>query len=71
MSAWYQWFSAAPTMIIERPLVFSALVANWRATWMILSRDTPVIFSAHAGVYGTSSSRDFAALASPRPASTP
>ena len=50
MSAWYQWFIAAPMMIIDRPLVFSALVANSRATWMILSRETPVIFSAQAGV---------------------
>ena len=37
-------------MTIERPLVFSALSANSRATVMIWSRGTPVIFSAQAGV---------------------
>ena len=31
-------------------LVFSALPANSRATAMIFSRETPVIFSAQAGV---------------------
>ena len=56
---------------IERPLVFSALVANSRATWMILSRATPVIFSAHAGVYGVSSSNEPATFGPPSPASTP
>ena len=43
-------------MIIERPLVFSALVANSRATVMMASRFTPVMRSAQAGVKGTSSS---------------
>ena len=56
MSMWYQWLSAAPRITIERPLVFSALRANSRATWMIGSRGTPVTFSAQAGVKGTSSS---------------
>ena len=50
MSQWNQWFIAAPMMTIERPLVFSALRANSRATWMIWSRGTPLIFSAQAGV---------------------
>ena len=70
MSAWNQWFIAAPMMIIDRPLVFSALVANSRATWMILSRETPVIFSAQAGVYGTSSLRPLATFSPPKPRST-
>jgi hypothetical protein len=35
---------------IDRPLVFSALSANSRATVTIWSRGTPVIFSAQAGV---------------------
>ena len=50
MSAWYQWFIAAPMMIIDLPCVLSALSANWRATVMTWSRGTPVIFSCHAGV---------------------
>ena len=53
---WYQWFSPAPRMTMERPLVFSALVANSRATWMMCSRGTPVTRSAQAGVNGLSSS---------------
>ena len=56
MSMWYQWFIAAPMMIMDRPVVFSALVANSRATVMMASRFTPVMFSAQAGVPGTSSS---------------
>ena len=50
MSMWYQWLRPAPTMTIERPRVFSALVANSRATVTIWSIGTPVIFSAQAGV---------------------
>ena len=51
---WYQWFTPAPRMTMERPLVFSALVANSRATWMMWARGTPVTRSAQAGVYGSS-----------------
>ena len=50
MSMWYQWFRPAPTITIERPLVFSAFRANSRAVVMIWSRGTPLIFSAQAGV---------------------
>ena len=50
MSMWYQWFIAAPMITIDLPLVFSAFDANPRATAMICSRGTVVIFSAHAGV---------------------
>ena len=50
MSMWYQWFIAAPMMIMDRPLVFSAFDANSRATVMIWSRGTPVMVSAQAGV---------------------
>ncbi|MNY03380.1 hypothetical protein D3C86_1359940 [compost metagenome] len=53
MSMWYQWFIAAPTMIIERPRVLSALSANSRAIWIAFSRLTPVICSCQAGVPGT------------------
>ncbi len=53
MSMWYQWFIAAPTMIIDRPWVLSALSANSRAIWMAFSRETPVITSCQAGVPGT------------------
>ena len=55
MSMWYQWFIAAPMMIMDLPPVFSAFRANSRATWTIRSAFTPVIFSAQAGVPGTSS----------------
>ena len=54
MSMWYQWFIAAPMMTMDLPRVFSALEANSLATWTILAAGTPVIFSAHAGVPGTS-----------------
>jgi hypothetical protein len=37
-------------MTMERPLVFSAFLANSRATVMICARGTPLILSAHAGV---------------------
>ncbi len=50
MSAWYQWFIAAPMITMDRPRVFSALRANSRATVMIWSRGTPVMLSAQAGV---------------------
>ena len=50
MSLWYQWFMPAPMMTIERPSVFSAFSANWRATVMIWARGTPVICSCQAGV---------------------
>jgi hypothetical protein len=50
MSQWYQWFIAAPMITMERPWVFSAFNANSRATVMIWSRGTPVIFYAQAGV---------------------
>ena len=56
MSMWYQWFSPAPRITIERPLVFSAFEANSRATWMMCARGTPVTRSAQAGVNGLSSS---------------
>ena len=71
MSAWNQWFIAAPMMIIERPWVFSALVANSRATCTILSRETPVMVSAQAGVYGVVSSSLDATFSPPKPRSTP
>ena len=50
MSLWYQWFIAAPMITIDLPCVLSALSANWRATVIICSRGTPVIFSCQAGV---------------------
>ncbi len=53
MSMWYQWFIAAPTMIMDRPWVLSALSANSRAIWMAFSRETPVMTSCQAGVPGT------------------
>jgi hypothetical protein len=56
MSLWNQWFMPAPTMIMLRPRVLSAVRANSRAISMTSARDTPVIFSCHAGVPGTSSS---------------
>ena len=53
---WYQWFSPAPRMTMERPRVFSATSANSRAVAMMASRGTPVTFSAQAGLNGASSS---------------
>jgi len=47
---WYQWFSPAPRITIDLPLVFSALRANSRATVTMLSAGTPVTRSAQAGV---------------------
>ena len=46
MSMWYQWFIAAPMITIDLPSVFSALVANPRATAMICSRGTELIVTA-------------------------
>ena len=50
MSAWYQWFMAAPMITIDLPWVLSALSANWRATVMSWSRGMPVMRSCQAGV---------------------
>ena len=50
MSAWYQWFMAAPMMTIDLPCVLSALSANWRATVINCSRGVPVMRSCQAGV---------------------
>ena len=71
MSAWYQWFIAAPMMTIDLPCVLSALSANWRATVASCSRGTPVICSAQAGVYGVSSSKLAAASSPASPRATP
>ena len=50
MSAWYQWFIAAPMITMLLPCVLCAFSANWRATVMICSRGVPVMLSAQAGV---------------------
>ena len=50
MSMWYQWFSPAPRITIDLPLVFAAFSAKARATAIASLRGTPVIRSCHAGV---------------------
>ena len=47
---WYQWLSAAPTMTMLLPWVWSAFCANSRATWITISGFTPVCFCCQAGV---------------------
>ncbi|MNC36583.1 hypothetical protein D3C75_851120 [compost metagenome] len=71
MSLWNQWFMPAPTMIIERPWVLSAVRANSRAISITSPRGTPVMRSCQAGVPGTFSSKLLATLAPPKPRSTP
>ena len=44
---WYQWFTPAPRIIIERPWVLCAVSANSRAICSICWRGTPVICSAY------------------------
>jgi hypothetical protein len=47
---WYQWFIAGAEDHHRLAVGLLGVAANSRATAMILSRGTPVIFSAQAGV---------------------